>query len=144
MCANTPDCLTHLVHPGQRAHVLPGPIAGSSERAAVPQGALLPQSVVQDAALLTPLGTEPVEIHGRPPPHPAASEKGPGSSVRNLLQLQLLRECGPAPPHHREQWVSKRKSTARDACGGLASATLDLQPVRNQPSLRNQLHLFPV
>ena len=52
------------MHPGQRAQVLPGVIGAPPERASVPQGAFLPQSVVQDGALLTPLVTERVEIHG--------------------------------------------------------------------------------
>lgn len=63
--ANTLVYLTHLVHPGQGAQVLPGPVVAPPERAPVPQGAFLPHSVIQDEALLTPLVTQPIEVHGR-------------------------------------------------------------------------------
>lgn len=62
--ANTLDEPTHLVPPGQGACVLPASIAAAPERAPVPQGAFLPQSVIQDEVLLAALVTEPVEIHG--------------------------------------------------------------------------------
>lgn len=106
--AYTLDYLTHLVHPGQRAHVLPGSIAASSERAPVPQGAFLPQSVIQDETLLTPLVTKPIEIHGC-----LQLQRGPQSSARTCSSSSSFRgsvvwpccatenrKCQSGNPHH--------------------------------------------
>lgn len=90
----TRPTLTHLVHPGQGAHVLPGTITVSSERAPVPQGAFLPQGVVQDETLLTPLVTQPVEIHSCPQLQRCSDP-----------QRQLQSDCGSAPLCSPEQSV---------------------------------------
>lgn len=63
-CTRCAAIIAHLVYSGQRACLLPVPIIVSPQWAPVPQGAFLPQSIIQNVILLTPLALKSIEIHG--------------------------------------------------------------------------------
>lgn len=60
----THDALSHLADSGQGACVLPVSIIVPLQRAPVPQGAFLPQRIIQNAALLAALVLKSIDIHG--------------------------------------------------------------------------------
>lgn len=112
----TPNSLSHLVHSWQRACVLLVSITASPQWALVPQGAFLPQGIIQDVILLTSLLLNFIEIHGWL--HGRVVLKAPSCRAADDRQWT----CGPPPLCSQRHNVSKRKSTSCDGCGGPASA----------------------
>lgn len=112
----TPNSLSHLAHSWQRACVLLVSITVSPQWALVPQGAFLPQSIIQDVILLTSLLLKSIEIHGWL--HGRVVLKAPSRPAAAARQWT----CGPPLLCSQKHNVSKRKSTSCDGCGGPASA----------------------
>ena len=108
----------HLSHSGKRACVLPVSIIVPLQWAPVPQGAFLPQSIIQNVILLTALPLKSIGIHGGL--HGRLVLKAPSCPAAAALQ----RLCGPAPLCYAANSKVCQSGNLRHVmgCGGLASA----------------------